>query len=156
MYFLKKTGDRKYIIAMVSDALFFSSAKKDIGIGYLVQNIAREVGIEYILFQNADGIVFSSRRIGPILKIENDSFLSEAMHSDSVLSRVYLLGDRKVLELVKPFSSVEYKAGLFRLGLSLEKYNEYAEKAAPQLQKEHTQKFSGKFQASRAVYQLIL
>ncbi len=124
MYFLKKTADRKHTIAMVSDALFFTSAKKDIGIGYLVQNIAREVGIEYILFQNADGIVFSSRRIGPILKIENDSFLSEAMHSDSVLSRVYLLGDRKVLELVKPFSSVEYKAGLFRLGLSLEKYNE--------------------------------
>ncbi|SYZ74104.1 putative NtrC family signal transduction histidine kinase [Candidatus Zixiibacteriota bacterium] len=124
MYFLKKTADRKFMIAMVSDALFYSSAKKDIGIGYLVQNIAREVGIEYILFQNEDGIVFSSRRIGPILKIDNDPFLKGALQSDTVLSRVYMLGDRKVLELVKPFSSVEYKAGLFRLGLSLEKYNE--------------------------------
>ena len=39
--------------------------------------------------------------------------------------------------------------------LSLDQYNEYLKKEAPRLQKEHTDKFFGKFKASRAVYQKI-
>jgi hypothetical protein len=39
---------------------------------------------------------------------------------------------------------------------SLEKYNEYSEKAAPQLQKEQTKKFFKKFKATCIVYQLVL
>jgi hypothetical protein len=38
---------------------------------------------------------------------------------------------------------------------SLDLYNEYLSKEAPRLQKEHTEKFQGKFKASRAVYQII-
>jgi Domain of unknown function (DUF4286) len=38
---------------------------------------------------------------------------------------------------------------------SLALYYEYLKKEAPRLQKEHTDKFYGKFKASRAVYQLI-
>lgn len=122
MFYLKRAGDNKHVIAIVSDALFYSSAKKDIGIGYLVQNIAREVGIEYILFQTHEGIVFSSRKVGPVAKIENDTFLVTALISDTISSRICTFNDRRILELVKPFSSVEYQSGLFRLGLSLEKY----------------------------------
>lgn len=44
---------------------------------------------------------------------------------------------------------INYKAS------SLDQYNEYLMKVAPRLQKEHTEKFSGKFKASRAVYQII-
>lgn len=122
VYYLAKTSDRKFIVAIVSDALFYSEAKKSIGIGYLIQNIADEVGIEYILFQTLEGIVFSSRKIDPILKIEKDSFLKEALDTDSILSREQIFNDRRILELVKRFSSVEYGEGLFRLGVSLEKY----------------------------------
>jgi len=122
LYYLSKTAEHKYVIAIVSDALFYSNAKKDIGIGYLVQNIARQVGVEYILFQTAEGIVFSSRDIGPVLKIEKDIFLINAINSDTVLSREYVLNDRKILELVKRFYSEEYGEGIFRVGVSLEKY----------------------------------
>jgi hypothetical protein len=38
---------------------------------------------------------------------------------------------------------------------SLERYNEYLRKEAPRLQKAHTEKFYGKFKASRAVYKII-
>jgi len=38
---------------------------------------------------------------------------------------------------------------------SLDQYNEYLMKEAPRLQKEHTEKFYGKFKASRSVYQII-
>lgn len=124
LYYLSKSSDNKYIIAIVSDALFYSNAKKDIGIGYLVQNIAREVGVEYILFQTTEAIVFSSRKIGPILKIENDVFLTGALSADSVLTREYTLNNRKIMELVNRFSSDEYGEGLFRIGVSLDKYND--------------------------------
>ncbi len=101
LYYISGTIDKKTVIVIVSDALFYSNAKKDIGIGYLVQNIAREVGVEYILFQTVEAIVFSSRKIGPILKIEKDTFLINALETDTVLSREYVLNDRKILELVK-------------------------------------------------------
>jgi PAS domain S-box-containing protein len=122
IYFIKISADNSHIIVVMTDALFYTSAKKDIGIGYLVQNIAREVGIEYIMFQTEDGIIFSSRRLGPTLKIENDPFLEAAIDSDTTLSRVYSYNERNIMELVRPFSSVEYPRGLFRMGLSLEKY----------------------------------
>jgi antibiotic biosynthesis monooxygenase (ABM) superfamily enzyme len=38
---------------------------------------------------------------------------------------------------------------------SLDQYNEYLMKEAPRLQKEHIDKFYGKFKASRAVHQII-
>jgi hypothetical protein len=38
---------------------------------------------------------------------------------------------------------------------SLDEYDKYKQKDAPRLQKEHLEKFSGKFRASRAIYQLI-
>jgi len=122
IYYLSKAADQKHVIAIVSDALFYSQAKESVGIGYLVRNIAREVGIEYILFQTTDGIIFSSRKIDRILKIEKDEFLQEALARDTVCSREYVFNDRRVLELVKRFSSTEYPEGLFRLGISLEKY----------------------------------
>ncbi|MCP4704177.1 MAG: GHKL domain-containing protein, partial [candidate division Zixibacteria bacterium] len=124
IYYLEQTSDFEHVIVLVSDALFFSEAKKNIGIGFLVQNIAREVGIEYIIFQTNEGIVFSSKKIGPILKIENDSFLQMALDSDTTVFRRHLLTDREILELIKPFSSLEFGDGIFRLGISLEKYNE--------------------------------
>jgi hypothetical protein len=38
---------------------------------------------------------------------------------------------------------------------SLDKFNSYSLKDAPQLQKEHSDKFWGMFKASRSVYQLF-
>jgi len=124
IYYLEESSDGKHVIAIVADALFYSQAKENIGIGYLVRNIAREVGIDYILFQTPEAIVFSSRKIGPVLKIRRDPFLSKALNSDTVMSRHYTIDDSQVFELVEKFDSDEYGVGLFRLGLSMEKYNE--------------------------------
>jgi nitrogen-specific signal transduction histidine kinase len=123
MCYFEKIGGGKYIIMIVADALFFTESKKTIGIGYLVQNIGREIGIEYIFYQTPEGIIFSSRKIDPVLKIEKDPFLQEALGSDTALTRTLKFGDREVLELARSFHSDEYGEGVFRLGLSLEKYN---------------------------------
>ncbi len=123
MYYFEKINDNKYIVMIVADALFYTESKKSIGIGYLVQNIGREIGIEYIFYQTPDGIIFSSRKLEPVLKIEKDPFLQEALKSDTALTRQITVGDRKVLELARAFHSDEYGDGVFRLGLSLEKYD---------------------------------
>jgi len=124
LYFLTRTSDQKYVIVIASDALFYSQAKENIGIGFLVQNIAREVGVEYIMFQTMEGIIFSSRKIGPVLKIEKDPFLQAALAADSVVWREYESEGAPILELAKRFSSVEYSEGIFRLGIPLDKYYE--------------------------------
>jgi signal transduction histidine kinase len=122
LYYLEKTNDRNHVVAIIADALFYVQVKEDIGIGYLVQKIAREIGIEYILFQTPEGIIISSRRLEPIPAIATDPFLSGALTDDSVNTRLYEFQNRSVLELVKRFTSAEYGDGLFRIGLSLEKY----------------------------------
>ena len=122
LFYLTRTSDQKYVVVIASDALFYAQAKENIGIGFLVRNIAREVGVEYIIFQTMDGIVFSSRKIGPLLKIEKDPFLQTALAVDSIVWREYESEGRPILELAKKFSSVEYEEGIFRLGIPLEKY----------------------------------
>lgn len=122
LYYLEKTNDKNHVVTIIADALFYVQVKEDIGIGYLVQKIAREIGIEYILFQTPEGIIISSRRLEPIPAIATDPFLSRALADDTVNTRLYEFQNRSVLELVKRFTSAEYGDGLFRIGLSLEKY----------------------------------
>ncbi|MCU0331834.1 MAG: DUF4286 family protein [Ignavibacteriaceae bacterium] len=78
------------------------------------------------------------------------------IHIPDVMKTGYFL-DWKLRKLLSPEFSGEELTYVIEYTLrSLEKYNEYSEKAAAQLQKEHTKKFSGKFKATRAVYQLVL
>ncbi len=124
LYYLEQTSDHKHTIVLVSGALFFTEVKKNIGIGFFVQNIAQEAGIDYVIFQTKNGIIFSSKKINRIPSIEKDPFLQMAFNSDTTVFRRHLLTDREILELIKPFSSLEFGDGIFRLGISLEKYNE--------------------------------
>jgi len=77
------------------------------------------------------------------------------IHIPDVMKTGYFL-DWKLRKLLLPEVSGEESTYVIEYTLqSLEKYNEYSENAAPQLQKEHTEKFSGKFKATRTVYQLV-
>lgn len=77
------------------------------------------------------------------------------IHIPDVMKTGYFL-DWKLRKLLLPEVSRDESSYMVEYTLqSLEKYNEYSEKAAPQLQKEHTEKFSGKFKATRTVYRLV-
>jgi signal transduction histidine kinase len=108
----------------VADAGYFVEALKKTQIGYLAQKMAEEKGVEYIIYQSTDGIVFASRKTGDLLSIDSDPFLSAALDSDTVMHREYLFNDTKVLELVQPFASKDYPVGLLRVGMSLSRYND--------------------------------
>jgi len=113
----------KDIIVCYSLAKYINEFKKSIGIGNLIQKISKESGIEYVLLQNEDGIVFATKNIEKMKKISKDEFLRSALLSNSKSSREFVFEGRKVLEVVGPFSIDNSPYGIFRLGLSLEDYN---------------------------------
>lgn len=76
-------------------------------------------------------------------------------HIKEVLQTGYFI-DWEIKKLLSPEIAVDESSYVISYKTqSLEQYNEYLKKEAPRLQKEHTEKFYGKFKASRAVYQLI-
>jgi PAS domain S-box-containing protein len=119
-YYLELSNRLDRVIVLSIDALYYSEALKETGIGYLAQNMAREKGVVYIIYQSTDGIIFASRKPGNLLAIESDPFLSRALESDTIDHRVYEFQGQKVLELVRPFATDKYPFGLFRVGLSLD------------------------------------
>ena len=122
-YYLRLTNTLDRVFVIVADALYYAEGLRQTQIGYLVQNMAREAGVEYIFYQDTDGIIFSSRSTGQLLAIESDPFLTTALESDTIVHRLYQFQGREVLELVRPFATDEYPFGLFRIGLSLEGFH---------------------------------
>ncbi len=116
----------KGVVMVVTSAAYMESFKREIGIGYLIQKISQEGGVEYIVLQSMEGIVLASKKVEKMLKIEEDSFLREALSKNQAQSRVAPFEGGDVLEVVKPFISEEIPSGIFRIGLSLEGYREVA------------------------------
>jgi len=116
----------KGVVVVVTSAAYMESYKKEIGIGYLIQKISQESGVEYIVLQSREGIVLASKKVERMLKIEEDSFLQEAFSENQAKSRIAPFEGGDVLEVVKPFISEEIPSGIFRIGLSLEGYRKVA------------------------------
>jgi len=99
-------------------------ADRSLSLPFLLNQLSREAGIEYIMLQNLDGIVFASKQISQTERIEDDPFLVSALDADSALSRVLKFEDREILEIVQTFNSGGDFYGLFRVGLSLFGYRQ--------------------------------
>ena len=121
-YYLEISNQFDRVTLVVADALYYTEALEQTQIGFLAQSMSREQGVEYIMYQTTEGIVFSSRKTGEVLAIESDPFLAAALESDTITHRVHPVQDKNVLELVRPFSSAEFPFGLLRVGVSLDGY----------------------------------
>jgi len=122
-YYLELTSQLDRVIVIAGDAASYSQALQETGISRLARRMAREPGIEYIAFQTAAGVEFSSRHLDSLSEIAKDDFLSQALKADSVVQRINEYGGKRILELVRPFSAAQYQPGLFRVGLSLDRYD---------------------------------
>ncbi|MBK7141254.1 MAG: PAS domain-containing protein [bacterium] len=123
LYYLQLTDSLNRVIILAADGRAYQSALQQTGIGFLSQRMAREEGVEYIIYQSTEGIIFASRKPGELLAIESDPFLQEALKSDTTVNRIFEFQGEDVLELVHPFSTVDYPQGVYRVGLSLRGYN---------------------------------
>ncbi|UCC44759.1 MAG: PAS domain S-box protein [Candidatus Zixiibacteriota bacterium] len=121
-YYLQMNSRFDRVVVLSCDAGYHTEALQQTGIGYLAQNMAGERGVEYIIYQSTEGIIFASRRLGNMLAIESDPFLSQMLDSDTIASRQFEFQGQTVLELVRPFSTRRFPFGLFRVGLSLDSY----------------------------------
>jgi signal transduction histidine kinase len=98
---------------------------QNLSLANLLNQVGQESGIEYIMLQNQDGIVFASKKVASMPRLADDPFLVASMQSDSTRSRMIMFQDRQVLETVRTFKSGDFQ-GLFRVGLSLYGYRQIA------------------------------
>jgi PAS domain S-box-containing protein len=136
IYELRETdGDRymwSYFPLDIEKGLFVSKkwllgkyGNRKLSLYYLLNQVAQESGVEYIMLQNIGGIIFASKKIASMPRISDDAFLLESLESDTTRSRVIPFQDREVLETVSNFKSKEFE-GLFRVGLSMYGYRKIA------------------------------
>lgn len=121
-YYLEILNTLDRVVLIIDEATFYVEAMRKTQIGFLAQNMAQERGVSYIIYQTADGIIFSSSKSERLLSIESDPFLSGALEADSISYRLHEFEGEAVLELVRPFSSPDFRFGLLRVGLSLDNY----------------------------------
>jgi PAS domain S-box-containing protein len=122
-YYLEILNTLDRVVLIIDEASFYVEAMQKTQIGFLAQNMAKEKGVVYIIYQTVEGIIFSSSRTDRLLSIESDSFLKAALEADSISYRLNEFEGETVLELVRPFSSPDFRFGLLRVGLSLNNYN---------------------------------
>lgn len=107
-------------ILLELDSRYLLEFRKRIGIGRLIQQIANNKGIVYVVLQDERGILAASRNVSTMTRIGDDAFLQQAVQEDSTLSRITNVGVNDVFEVVKPFYVESGFYGLFRVGLSLD------------------------------------
>ena len=106
-------------ILLELDSRYLLDFRKRIGIGRLIQQIADNKGIVYVVLQDERGILAASRNVSTINRINDDRFLRQAVEADSTLTRITSYDGSDVFEVVKPFYVESGFYGLFRAGLSL-------------------------------------
>jgi PAS domain S-box-containing protein len=106
---------------------------REIGIGRLIQMVGQKAGIDYIILQTPDGILFASRDVKPVLRIANDPFLMEAVTNNQTATREFVFEGREVLEAVQPFISEHVADGILRVGVSLHAVQQAADRLKQQL-----------------------
>lgn len=134
IYEFRDSGDKRYFwgyfpfdavkgIFIASEWNYGQYGNEKLGLYYLLNLVGREAGVEYIMLQNQDGIVFASRKVASMKPISDDPFLT--VQSDTTRSRIIDFQDRKVLETVQKFQYGDFD-GIFRVGLSLFGYSKIA------------------------------
>lgn len=112
----KKPG----FILMELDSRYLLDFRKRVGIGSLVQKIADNQGIVYVVLQDEEGILAASRQVSAINTIEGDPFLQQAIAADTALTHIIEFEGAEVFEVVRPFYVESSLYGIFRVALSLE------------------------------------
>ena len=114
-----RSNNRGAIVVNI-DAKDFLEFRKKIGIGVILNGMSSHYGIEYIILQDSLGILAASEKIDSVDAIIESKFLTKALTSDSVFSRITQDGGTEVYEVVQRFVLKGDFVGLYRLGVSLE------------------------------------
>ncbi|MGQ9701072.1 MAG: ATP-binding protein [bacterium] len=106
---------------------------QEYGIGKILNQMADNPLVQYILLQDLQGIIFATPNIRTMPKIENDPALLKALNNGEEITRIINFGNKKVLEIVQPFVVEQNNIGLFRIGMNLDNYHQHVKNTYFQL-----------------------
>jgi two-component system sensor histidine kinase HydH len=117
---IRRTNKAHGAIVLNVDAAQFVDFRRRIGIGKLINDLGDNAGVEYIAIQDSEGILAASRQVKEMSSFEDDSFLTDALQHDSVITRNIFFNGRKTFEVVRQLSIDGATAGVVRIGLSMD------------------------------------
>jgi signal transduction histidine kinase len=92
--------------------------RKEIGVGRLINDVADQEGILYIVLQDSAGIITASRDVKSMPRISSDPFLEGALRTRSTGTRLVEYDNMRLFETVAPFYRDGELLGLLRVGLA--------------------------------------
>jgi len=113
-------ANRKGAIIINLDAASLLAFRKKIGIGKIVQDIAENPGIVYIVLQDSGGVLTASKGITTINAIQGDALLQQALQEDKPLTREFTYRNTKVYEVIQQLKFEGETIGVFRIGLAMD------------------------------------
>lgn len=91
--------------------------RKEIGVGRLLNDIAANNGVVFVVIQDTLGIIAASRNVTSMSSISHDSFLAEVLQAETTKTRLTELDGEQIFEVAAPFSIEGIATGLIRVGL---------------------------------------
>jgi len=113
-------ANRKGAIIINLDAVSFLEFRKKIGIGKIVQDIASNPGIVYIVLQDSVGVLAASKGVKDINSIKDDRLLQKALQIDKTFTREFHFKNSLVYEVVQQLRYNDEIVGVFRIGLAMD------------------------------------
>ena len=99
------------------DAYYMDQFRQEIGISKLINDISDQKGIRYIAFQDKDNLYTAPQNIS-LPKLNNIQYVPNFKNAQFN----YLSSGEEVYEIIKPFIFQGRVLGIFRVGLSLDKF----------------------------------
>ena len=115
-----RRANNKGVIVVNLDAEAYIDFKEKIGFDKLISDLGTGKGIKYILLQSPEGVMSTNVSGKRFSAISEDIELGEVYETGRGISRITEYEDGRVLESISLLKTDGKKAGIIRVGLSLE------------------------------------
>jgi signal transduction histidine kinase len=131
MRFVYLFAERIYQIELPAEEI--QEFRTEFGINKIMDMIAVNPMVVYLVLQDEKGILFATPNVQTISRINDDPALTQVVRSRSETSRIEEFNEVDVLELVRPFVVEDELIGIFRIGISLDNYHHHIRRTEGQL-----------------------
>ena len=131
MRFVYVFAQRIYQIELPADDI--QEFRTEFGINKIMNMIAVNPMVVYLVLQDEKGILFATPNVQAISRIDDDPALVQVMSDRAEASRIEEFNEIDVLELVRPFVVEDELVGIFRIGISLDNYHHHIRRTEGQL-----------------------
>lgn len=137
---IEENPDAVYIVSFRNENWFVASIKKrdyfsllkPIQLSTIFSQLSQQISsvsesietlpqIRYLVIQDSRGIIAATENVHRMQRISSDEFLSSHLENETIASRETSFENKKVLEIIRPFSLEDAEPVLLRLGLSIDK-----------------------------------